>query len=67
MTKAKGRARAKARALAKAAKPVAKDAKPEAKERVGHYDAKSNSMRNTGGGAQFNSNAGMRRGAARSR
>ncbi len=67
MTKAKARARAKARAKAKAAKPGAKGAKPEAQIRTGHFDAKSNAMRNIGGGANIKSAAGMKRGAARSR
>ena len=67
MTKAKARARAKARAVAKAAKPNAKGAKPEVKVPAGHYDAKSNSMRNIGSGANIKSAAGMKRGAARSR
>ena len=67
MTKAKGRARAKARALAKAAKPSTKGEKPETKVRAGHFDAKSNAMRNIGGDANTHSNTGMRRGAARSR
>jgi hypothetical protein len=67
MTKAKGRARAKARALAKAGKPSTKGDKPEAKVKAGHFDAKSNAMRNIGGGPNAHSNAGMRRGAARSR
>ena len=67
MTKAKARARAKARAAAKAAKPDTKGEKTEAKLPAGHFDAKSNSMRNIGGSANAHSNAGMRRGAARSR
>jgi hypothetical protein len=67
MTKAKARARAKARAAAKAAKPDAKGEKAEPKMKKGHFDAKSNAMRNTGSGANVHSNAGMRRGAARSR
>ncbi len=67
MTKAKARARAKARAVAKAAKPDAKGEKVEVKVRTGHFDAKSNAMRNTAGGANVHSNVGMRRGAARSR
>ena len=67
MTKAKARARAKARAAAKAAKPDAKGDKSEAKVKAGHFDAKSNAMRNIGGGPNAHSNAGMRRGAARSR
>ncbi len=66
MTKAKARARAKARAAAKAAKPDVKGEKAEVKVRTGHFDAKSNAMRNTAG-ANVHSNAGMRRGAARSR
>lgn len=67
MTKAKARARAKARAAAKAGKPSAKGEKAEPKAKAGHFDAKSNSMRNIGGGANAHGNAGMRRGAARSR
>ncbi len=67
MTKAKARARAKARAAAKAAKPGVKGAKPEINERSGRVDAKSNTMRNIGGGANIKSVTGMRRGAARSR
>ncbi len=67
MTKAKGRARAKARAVAKAAKPVTKRAKPEDKVRAGHFDAKSNAMRNIGGNADVRTMAAMKRGAARSR
>ena len=67
MTKAKARARAKARAKAKAAKPVVKDTKSESKERIGHYDAKSNAMRSISGGANVKASAGMKRGAARSR
>ncbi len=67
MTKAKARARAKARAAAKAAKPNVKGEKSEEKVQAGHFDAKSNAMRNIGGGANAHANAGMRRGAARSR
>ncbi len=67
MTKAKARARAKARAVAKVGKRDAKGEKVEAKVRVGHFDVKSNAMRNTAGGANVHSNTGMRRGAARSR
>lgn len=67
MTKAKARARAKARAKAKAAMPAAKGAKSEVKVRPGHFDAKSNAMRNIGGGANIKATTGMKRGAARSR
>ena len=67
MTKAKARARAKARAAAKAAKPSVKGEKAEAMVQAGRFDAKSNSMRNIGGGAHAHGNAGMRRGVARSR
>jgi hypothetical protein len=67
MTKAKARARAKARAATKAAKPNAKGEKSEPKVQAGHFDAKSNAMRNIGGGSHAQGNAGMRRGAARSR
>jgi hypothetical protein len=67
MTKSKARARAKARTAANAAKPDAKSAKPEIKAWSGHVDAKSNTMRNIGGGANIKSVTGMRRGAARSR
>ena len=67
MTKAKARARAKARAAAKAANPVAKGPKPEVKVRNGHFDAKSNAMRNIGGGANIKNLGGKQRGAARSR
>jgi hypothetical protein len=67
MTKAKARARAKARAAAKIANPETKSTKPEDKVRPGHFDAKSNVMRNVGGGAHIRSAAGMQRGAARSR
>ncbi len=67
MTKAKGRARAKARAAAKAAQPVKKAAKPEDKARAGHFDAKSNAMRNIGVSADVRTMAAMKRGAARSR
>ena len=67
MTKAKARARAKARAVAKAAKPAVKGAKPEVKAPAGHFDAKSNAMRNIGGAANVKAMAERRRGAARSR
>ena len=67
MTKAKARARAKARAAAKAAKPGVKGAKPDVKVRAGHFDAKSNAMRNIGGGANAPNTVGVRRGATRSR
>ncbi len=67
MTKAKARARAKARAAAKVAKPEAKGAKPEVKVRAGQFDAKSNTMRNVGGGANVKNVGGRKRGAARSR
>ena len=67
MTKAKARARAKARAAAKAAKPDTKSAKPEVKVRSGHFDAKSDTMRKIGRGANVKTMAGMKRGAARSR
>ena len=67
MTKAKARARAKARAAAKAANPVGKETKPEVKVRKGYFDAKSDAMRNIGGGANVKNLPGMQRGAARSR
>ncbi len=67
MTKAKARARAKARAAAKITNPEAKSSKPDIKEHLGRFDPKSNSMRNTDAGANLRSNAGMQRGAARSR
>ena len=67
MTKAKARARAKARAANKAARPDAKGTKPEVEVRPGDFDAKSNTMRNIGSGANIKSVAGMRRGTARSR
>ena len=68
MTKAKARARAKARAAAKLANPIsAKEAKTEGKQKLGQFDAKSNTMRNIGSGANIKSAAEMRRGAARSR
>ncbi len=58
MTKAKARARAKARAAAKAAKPDANGAKPQVNVRSGYFDAKSNTMRNIGSGANIKSVAG---------
>jgi hypothetical protein len=67
MTKAKARTRAKARAANKAARPDAKGTKPEVEVRPGDFDAKSNTMRNIGSGANIKSVAGMRRGTARSR
>jgi hypothetical protein len=67
MTKAKARARAKARTAAKAANPAAKGAIPETKVRKGYFDAKSDAMRNIGGGANVKTLPGMQRGAARSR
>ena len=67
MTKAKARARAKARAAAKAANPAPKAEKPDTKVRKGHFDPKSDAMKNTGRGADARNFGGMQRGAARSR
>lgn len=67
MTKAKARARAKAKNAAKATKPDPKDALPTDNVRAGHFDAKSNTVRNMDFGVNVKSVAGMRRGGARSR
>lgn len=68
MTKAKARARAKARAAAKAMTPGdAKGAKSETKVRSGHFDAKSNTMRNIAGAGYNKTTVGVKRGNARSR
>jgi len=67
MTKAKGRARAKARALAKAANPKKKGEKSDAAPPAVHHGPRSHNTGKMSAGAQINSAAGMRRGAARSR
>lgn len=67
MTKAKARARAKARAAAKVVNPDTKSTKPAVKAPKGHFDAKSNSMRNIAGGSDVKTLSAMQRGNARSR
>jgi hypothetical protein len=67
MTKAKARKRAKAKAAVKSRKPKAKEDQPGNKPRAGIFDNKVNSAWNMGRGADIKNQAGMRRGATRSR
>ena len=67
MTKAKAKARAKARAQAKAANPKKKGEKSDDAPQAKHHGPRSHNTGKLSAGAQVNSAAGMRRGAARSR
>jgi len=64
MTKAKARLRAKANAAKKKKRREAATAQPENAANPGHFDAKSNTMKHTGGRGGVTR---MNRGSARSR